>query len=127
MVEYGQDLERLFYKRLENEIGDFKYDNLVSGQFIPTGEDPNLFMKPDNWTPSLHGSNNTAYEVRIPLTIEDTTSRPTTEGWGSRGRTIPLPAGFNIDSDAARTNLEFKNVFGFLPSKSDINPCKKTI
>tara|TARA_X000001036_G_C20596166_1_gene772968 strand:- start:73 stop:780 length:708 start_codon:yes stop_codon:yes gene_type:complete len=28
LVEYGQDLERLFYKRLENEIGDFKYDNL---------------------------------------------------------------------------------------------------
>lgn len=100
----------------------FKYDNLVSGQFIPTGEDPNLFMKPDNWTPSLHGSNNTAYEVRIPLTIEDTTSRPTNEGWGSRGRTIPLPAGFNIDSDAARTNLEFKNVFGFSISFATMVP-----
>ena len=100
----------------------FKYDNLASGQFTPTGEDPNLFMKPDNWTPSLHGSNNTAYEVRIPLTIEDTTSRPTNEGWGSRGRTIPLPAGFNIDSDAARTNLEFKNVFGFSISFATMVP-----
>ena len=28
LVEYGKDLERLFYKRLKNEIGDFKYDNL---------------------------------------------------------------------------------------------------
>ena len=28
LVEYGKDLEKLFYKRLENEIGDFKYDNL---------------------------------------------------------------------------------------------------
>ena len=28
IVEYGKDLERLFYKRLKNEIGDFKYDNL---------------------------------------------------------------------------------------------------
>ena len=28
LVEYGKDLEELFYKRLKNEIGEFKYDNL---------------------------------------------------------------------------------------------------
>ena len=28
LTEYGKDLERLFYERLKNEIGDFKYDNL---------------------------------------------------------------------------------------------------
>ena len=28
LVEYGKELEALFYKRLKNEIGDFKYDNL---------------------------------------------------------------------------------------------------
>ena len=84
--------------------------------------DPNLFMIPENWTPSLHGSNNTAYEVRIPLTIEDTTSQPSEQGWGSRGRTIPLPNGFNIDSDAARTNLEFKNAFGFSVSFATMVP-----
>ena len=28
LVEYGKDLERLFYNKLKNEIGDFKYDNL---------------------------------------------------------------------------------------------------
>jgi hypothetical protein len=28
LVDYGNELEELFYKRLENEIGDFKYDNL---------------------------------------------------------------------------------------------------
>ena len=100
----------------------FKFDNLRSSGFTPTGEEPNLFMVPDNWTPSLHGSNNTAYEVRIPLTIEDTTSRPSSEGWGSTGRVIPLPEGFNIDSDAARTNLEFKNAFGFSMSFATMVP-----
>ena len=25
---YGKELERLFYKKLSNEIGEFKYDNL---------------------------------------------------------------------------------------------------
>jgi hypothetical protein len=100
----------------------FKYDNLRSSQFTPTGEDPNFFMVPDNWTPSLHGSNNTAYEVRIPLTVEDTTSQPSSEGWGSRARVIPLPEGFNIDSDAARTNLEFKNAFGFSMSFATMVP-----
>ena len=28
LLEYGKELEELFYKRLKNEIGDFKYDNL---------------------------------------------------------------------------------------------------
>ena len=28
IVEYGKELEKLFYERLKNEIGDFKYDNL---------------------------------------------------------------------------------------------------
>ncbi len=28
LVEYGKDLESLFYNKLKNEIGDFKYDNL---------------------------------------------------------------------------------------------------
>ncbi len=28
LLEYGVELERLFYNRLKNEIGDFKYDNL---------------------------------------------------------------------------------------------------
>ena len=28
LKNYGKELEELFYKRLKNEIGDFKYDNL---------------------------------------------------------------------------------------------------
>ena len=28
LIDYGKDLEKLFYNRLKNEIGDFKYDNL---------------------------------------------------------------------------------------------------
>tara|TARA_B110000438_G_C15644804_1_gene576959 strand:- start:91 stop:798 length:708 start_codon:yes stop_codon:yes gene_type:complete len=28
LIEYGKELEELFYKKLKNEIGDFKYDNL---------------------------------------------------------------------------------------------------
>jgi hypothetical protein len=28
LVEFGKELESLFYERLKNEIGDFKYDNL---------------------------------------------------------------------------------------------------
>ena len=28
LIEYGKELEVLFYNRLKNEIGDFKYDNL---------------------------------------------------------------------------------------------------
>ena len=28
LLEYGKELEELFYKKLKNEIGDFKYDNL---------------------------------------------------------------------------------------------------
>jgi len=91
----------------------FKANQMRSSGFTPTGGDRELFLIPDNWTPSLHGSNNTAYELRIPLTIEDTTSRPSAEGWGARGRTIPLPEGFNINSDAATEDLQFTNAFGF--------------
>ena len=28
LKEYGKELENIFYERLKNEIGDFKYDNL---------------------------------------------------------------------------------------------------
>ncbi|MDC0618967.1 hypothetical protein OAO89_01460 [Pelagibacteraceae bacterium] len=28
LIEYGKELEKLFYSKLKNEIGDFKYDNL---------------------------------------------------------------------------------------------------
>ena len=28
LIDYGKELETLFYKRLKNEIGEFKYDNL---------------------------------------------------------------------------------------------------
>ena len=28
IIDYGKELEKIFYKKLENEIGDFKYDNL---------------------------------------------------------------------------------------------------
>ena len=28
LVEYGRDLEQLFYNKLKNEIGEFRYDNL---------------------------------------------------------------------------------------------------
>ncbi len=36
LIEYGKDLENLFYQRVKNEIGDFKYDNLKteSGNII---------------------------------------------------------------------------------------------
>ncbi len=30
LIDYGKDLERLFYDKLKNEIGDFEYDNLKS-------------------------------------------------------------------------------------------------
>ena len=28
LIKYGKELEKIFYNRLKNEIGDFKYDNL---------------------------------------------------------------------------------------------------
>lgn len=92
----------------------FKYDQLELGGFTPTGAPkPERFMKPGNWTQSLLGSNNTAYEIKIPLTIEDTTGIPSSEGWFSGQRVIPLPTDFNISSDAQQVDLEFKNTFGF--------------
>ena len=30
LLEYGKDLEKIFFNKLKNEIGDFKYDNLKS-------------------------------------------------------------------------------------------------
>ena len=35
LKEYGKELENIFYERLKNEIGDFKYDNLKTD----SGED----------------------------------------------------------------------------------------
>ena len=32
LIEYGKELEELFYKRVKNEIGDFKYDNLKTDE-----------------------------------------------------------------------------------------------
>lgn len=100
----------------------FKRANLDTSGFQPDGEDRELFMRPRNWTPSLHGSNNTSYEVRIPLTAEDTTSRPSSAGWGSAGRTIALPSGFNIDSDASNAKLAFTNAAGFSISYATMVP-----
>ena len=91
----------------------FKSDQLEQRSFTPTGELPEIFSKPSNWTPGLLGANNAAYEVKIPLTAADSTSRPDGDGWLSRGRVIPLPADFDISSDAATVDLQFTNVFGF--------------
>ncbi len=91
----------------------FKSENLESSSFTPTNEDPELYMKPDNWTPSLLGSNNTSYEIKIPLRGVDSTARPSAEGWGSRNRVVALPIGFDIDSDAATEALAFTNAVGF--------------
>jgi hypothetical protein len=100
----------------------FKRENLDTSSLQPDGEDRELFMKPTNWTPSLHGSNNTSYEVKILLTAADTTPRPSSAGWGSAGRTIALPSGFNIDSDAANDKLAFTNAAGFSISYATMVP-----
>ena len=91
----------------------FKAENLESNSFTPTGEETELYMKPDNWTQSLLGSNNVAYEIKIPLKGEDSTARPSADGWGSRNRVVALPNGFDIDSDAATEALGFTNAVGF--------------
>jgi hypothetical protein len=100
----------------------FKSENLDTGRFTPTGEDSEIFMKPGNWTQSILGSNNTSYEVRIPLTAADTTSRPSSEGWGSAQRVVALPSGFNIKSDAANAKLAFTNAVGFSLSYATMVP-----
>jgi hypothetical protein len=100
----------------------FKSQQLDTGGFIPTGEDREIFMKPGNWTQSILGSNNTSYEVRIPLTAVDTTSRPSSEGWGSSQRVVALPSGFNIGSDAANDKLAFTNATGFSISYATMVP-----
>ncbi|PCJ67137.1 MAG: hypothetical protein COA58_02125 [Bacteroidetes bacterium] len=91
----------------------FKYDQLEQSSFTPTGELPEIYMKPANWTQSMLGSNNVAYEIKIPLTADDSTTRPNGDGWVSRNRVIALPENFNIASDALTKELEFKNSFGF--------------
>jgi hypothetical protein len=100
----------------------FKSANLDTGAFTPTGGDREIFMKPGNWTQSLLGSNNTAYEVKIPLTAADSTGRPSAQGWGSANRVVALPSGFNIDSDAASTNLQYTNAVGFSISFATMVP-----
>ena len=32
LLDYGKELEKLFYSKLKNEIGDFKYDNLKTNE-----------------------------------------------------------------------------------------------
>jgi hypothetical protein len=100
----------------------FKADQLETGGFTPTGGEREIFMKPSNWTPARQGSNNPAFEVRLPLRGEDSTERPSAEGWGSRGRVIPLPAGFDIASDAQQVDLQFTNAFGFSISYKSMLP-----
>jgi hypothetical protein len=100
----------------------YRADQLESRSFTPQGSDPELFMKPGNWTQSLLGSNNTAYEMKIPLKGEDSTGRPSTEGWSQGGRVVPLPPGFDIDSDADNVELEFANAFGFSISYKNMLP-----
>ena len=100
----------------------FKRQQLDTGGFTPTGEQREIFMKPGNWTQSLLGSNNTSYEVRIPLTAADSTPRPTSEGWGSAQRVVALPSGFNINSDAANAKLAYTNAVGFSISFATMVP-----
>jgi len=100
----------------------FKSEQLDTGGFIPDGEDREIFMKPRNWTQSVLGSNNTAYEVRIPLTAADSTPRPSSQGWGSSQKVIALPPGFNINSDAANDKLAFTNAVGFSISYATMVP-----
>jgi hypothetical protein len=100
----------------------FKSDQLASGSFTPAGSETERFMKPDNFDANILGSNNVAYEMRIPLTAEDSTARPTAEGWSTGARIIPLPAGFDIASDAAQTDLQFTNAVGFSMSFKTMVP-----
>jgi hypothetical protein len=92
----------------------FKFANLAQGSFNTA--DPEIFMKNSNFTKSIGGANNAAFTMRIPLTDADSTALPTSTGWGSKGRVVPLPADFNIDSDHAGANLGFRNTFGFMIS-----------
>ena len=34
LIDYGKDLEKLFYNRLKNEIGDFKYDKFQNLNYL---------------------------------------------------------------------------------------------
>ncbi len=100
----------------------FKTENLEFRAFTPAGEETELFMKPDNWTQSLLGSNNVSHEVKIPLKGADSTARPGADGWMSGSRVIALPEGFDIASDAANDDLEFTNAAGFSISYKTMLP-----
>lgn len=100
----------------------YKSDNLESRSFTPANEDTELYMKPDNWTSSVLGSNNVSYEVRIPLKGADSTTRPSSDGWASSSRIVALPPSFNIDSDAATDDLQFTNAVGFSVSFKTMLP-----
>ncbi len=100
----------------------YKSDNLDNRSFTPPNEDTELFMKPDNWTPSIQGSNNVSYEVKIPLKGADSTTRPSADGWVSSSQIIGLPSGFNIASDAATVELQFTNAVGFSVSFKTMLP-----
>ena len=89
----------------------FKFPNLVKGSF--NAADPEIFMKNSNFTKGLMGANNAAYTMNIPLTDADSTSAPSDQGWGSKGRIVPLPANFNMPADPSLTG---QNVFGFMIS-----------
>jgi hypothetical protein len=95
----------------------FKFPNLVKGSF--NAADPEIFMKNTNFTKSLMGANNAAYTMNIPLTDADSTSAPSDQGWGSRGRIVPLPANFNMPADPSLTG---QNVFGFMISFKTMLP-----
>ena len=95
----------------------FKFPNLVKGSF--NAADPETFMKNTNFTKSLMGANNAAYTMNIPLTDADSTSAPSDQGWGSKGRIVPLPANFNMPADPSLTG---QNVFGFMISFKTMLP-----
>jgi hypothetical protein len=99
----------------------FKFPNLVRGSF--NAADPEIFMKNTNFTKSIMGANNAAYTMNIPLTDADSTPIPSAQGWGSRGRIVPLPADFNIGNDgSSTTTLANQNVFGFMISFKTMVP-----
>ena len=91
----------------------FRTDQMDRGQFTNQDNETELFMKPSNWTQARLGSSSPAAEVKIPLRGADSTARPSTAGWSQAPMTIALPEGFTIDSDAAQTDLQFTNAFGF--------------
>jgi len=90
----------------------FKFSQLEKGDFMDQSE-TEIYMKPKNWTLDLLGSNNSAYEIKVPLTSNDTTPRPDSSGWITKGKLIALPPGFHIDSDDESFFLNYTNSFAF--------------